>query len=656
VPDKQQVWDDLLRLINDKNSRVSLWAAFALCSSFSYVPDKQQAWNDLHGLTNDESWNVRSSAADALGSAFSQVPDKQQAWNDLHGLTKDIHNYVRSSAAEALGSAFSQVPDKQQAWDDLRRLINDDDIVVRYHAADALGSAFSYVPDKQQAWDDLRRLINDDIVVRSHATGAIGSSFSYLPDKQQAWEDLHRLINDEDSSVRFSAASALGSAFSYVLDKQQVLEDLRKLTNDDDNVVRTFANHSLGRVSIYKASRAGKYEVYKQELEKAIEFFEKATQESPHEMLNPSQFCLPFYRSFHSIVFIKQEAKEEMDRYLAEAKSAIEGSKSKELLLEAVENLSNALREVKNLGNLDLDAKKGELSFYRKYCDRAAELMVGVEEEAPFAIGTMRKGLPILNRNLKDLLEEIKEKAKTACQVSKGTRIQEIAYAVSQEVQKWEIGSQEEMTWNIEGLIETFRLRMPRLPGYEHIFEEIEGIRDEKDIVKQYKIVSRLIGLIPILNSMPDHVVQDIKDIKNNTIDIKVELDTIGKKLDCIRFDIFKIKLNSSDVFSKLISMKNELEKLNEIVCINAFSIDKLDSTQAERLDNLKNDISERLHEMETLIDRLPNNEDTQGILDRLNKLKQSGLDILLQRSSGIDTLISFIVLLAQLCQQYGPI
>ena len=128
-----------------------------------------------------------------------------------------------------------------------------------------------------------------------------------------------------------------------------------------------------------------------------------------------------------------------MDKYLAEAKDAIKGSKSKELLFEAVENLANALKEVQNLENLDLEAKKGELNFYRKYCDHAAELMRDTEETAPFATIAMRKGLPILDRNLKELLEEIQKKAKNACRESKGTDTEEIACAINREVQKWEI-------------------------------------------------------------------------------------------------------------------------------------------------------------------------------------------------------------------------
>ena len=90
--------------------------------------------------------------------------------------------------------------------------------------------------------------------------------------------------------------------------------------------------------------------------------------------------------------------------------------------------------------------KKDELNFYRQYCDHAAELMREPKKQHLMLQLAMRKGLPILDRNLKELLEEIQEKAKIACKESQGTVTQGIACAASQEVQKWEIGSQEEMT------------------------------------------------------------------------------------------------------------------------------------------------------------------------------------------------------------------
>jgi hypothetical protein len=169
------------------------------------------------------------------------------------------------------------------------------------------------------------------------------------------------------------------------------------------------------------------------------------------------------------------------------------------LLFEAVENLAEALKEVQNLENLDLETKKGELDFYRKYCEQASELMRNTEETAPSATKVMKIGSLILDRKLKSFLEEIQEKAKTACRESKGTDAEEIARAVSREVQRWEIGSQEEMTWNVENLIFALESSIPKVPANQHILDRIQQIREQKDIPKQYGMVSVLIPLIPKL-------------------------------------------------------------------------------------------------------------------------------------------------------------
>ena len=534
---KQQAWNDLVRLTTDEDSYVRYHATYAIVSSFSQIPDKQSAWNNLIRLTNDEDSYVRSLAANVFCSAFSQVPDefKQKAWNNLIRLTTDGDRYIRHWAADALGSAFSQVPDefKQQAWKDLHRLTNDaKNNYDRSRAADALGSVFSQAPNefKQQAWNDLHMLTNDeDSYVRSRAAGALGSAFSQVPDefKQQVWNNLVKLTYDEESDVRSRAAWSLGFVFSQVPDKQSAWNNLVRLTTDEDSDVRTHAQYSFGKVSIFKASQVENEEDYKKELEKAIEYFEKAAQES-YSYSNPSSFCLPFYRSFYTIIFKKHEAKEEVDKYLKEAKAAIKGSESKGLLFEAVENLATALKEVQNLRSLDLQGMKCELNSYRKYCEHATELMRDVEERAPFATKMIMRGLPIMDRILKRLIEEIQEEAKIACKELKGTATEEIACAVSGEVQQWEVSNQKEMTQNIESLIEIFRLKMPNLPGYEDIFREIEGIRNEKDLGKQYKVILRLIGLIPMFVSMPDYVVNTIKNIDKNTNDI--EDNIIGTK------------------------------------------------------------------------------------------------------------------------------
>jgi len=601
IPDKQQAWNDLHRLTNDKDSDVRSRAVSVLGSAFFQVPDKQQVWNDLIRLTNDEYYIVRSHAASVLGSAFSQVPDKQQAWNDLIRLTNDEYYIVRSHAASVLGSAFSQVPDKQQAWNDLIRLTNDEDSDMRFHAAYVLGSAFSQVPDKQQAWNDLHRLTNDeDNYVRSRAVSVLGSTFFQVPYKQQAWNDLHRLTNDEYFDVRSRAAFALGSAFSQVPDKQQAWNDLIRLTNDEDSndenrSVRSSSNHSLGRVSIFMASKAATDEDYKKELEKAIEFFETAAKEAIY--YNPAKFCLPFYRSFHTIIFKKQEAREEVNKYLEEAKDAIKGSESKELLFKAVENLANALKEVQNLGNLDFEAKKSELNFYRKYCDHAAELMKCTDEKAPFATKVLRKGLPILDRNLKELLEEIQKKAKTACQVSQGTATQEIACTVNKEVQKWEINSQEEMSWYVNNLITVLKSKIPHNTENKEILDMIEYMKFEKDVTKQYRTLSTVIGLIPTVN------VVEVEPVVGN---ISKGFQELGTKLDGLSQEMNEIRISLSPGITQEIEISSGIEILGTGAALIT-TIPLQEISYAELKEDLQRIKGEHISKLSELPKRLAN-------------------------------------------------
>jgi hypothetical protein len=106
-------------------------------------------------------------------------------------------------------------------------------------------------------------------------------------------------------------------------------------------------------------------------------------------------------------------------KYLADAKSAVEGSKSKENLLEAVENLGNALKEVQKAR--DFNAIKFDLNVYRRYCDRACVLLDETEKNAPGASRLIKKGLPIIDERIKQILAEIQEKAKALCKQVQGT-------------------------------------------------------------------------------------------------------------------------------------------------------------------------------------------------------------------------------------------
>ena len=341
---------------------------------------------------------------------------------------------MRRNAAFALAVCYSHLPDecKNQAWDDLIRLTQDKNDYVRREAAVSLGVCYSHLPDecKNQAWDDLHRLTQDKTdYVRREAAVSLGACYSYLPDecKNQAWDDLHRLTQDKTNYVRSSAAFALGACYSHLPDeyKNQAWDDLHRLTQDNDRDIRVAANHSSGRVSIYRASEAKIDDAVRKELETALIYFEKSSKESTFYYFNPAKFCLPFYRSFHAITFRKENAEAEVKKYLADAKSAVEGSKSKENLLEAVENLGNALNEAQKVRNLD--AIKSDLNTYRRYCERACELLDTMKEKAPGASRLIRRGLPIIDKKIKEMLKEIEEKTRQFCKESRKTPFEKIS-------------------------------------------------------------------------------------------------------------------------------------------------------------------------------------------------------------------------------------
>ncbi|MBN1761636.1 MAG: HEAT repeat domain-containing protein [Methanomicrobia archaeon] len=163
VPDKEEAWADLVRLIRDAKSDVKWSITRALGTAFPHVPDKRQAWEDLHRLTRNTNSDIRREAAGALGTAFPHVPDKRQAWEDLHRLTRDANSDVQWRAAESLGLAFQHVPDKRQAWADLHRLTRDKYSKVRVSANHALGRVSIFKATEAETEDAFRKEIENAI-------------------------------------------------------------------------------------------------------------------------------------------------------------------------------------------------------------------------------------------------------------------------------------------------------------------------------------------------------------------------------------------------------------------------------------------------------------------------------------------------------------
>lgn len=593
-------------------------AADILRSSFHLLPDKDRAWQDLHRLTQDQNSLVRWSAAIALSSSFIHLPDKLQSWQDLCRLTQDQDRGVRWGAASALGSTFVLLPDKTLVWQDLHRLAQDQDSGVRWGVADALGSAFAFMPNKIQGWQDLHRLVQDlEEGVRWGAADALGSAFMHLPDKIQGWQDLLRLSQDQISDVRRAGADALGSAFAFLPDRNQGWQDLHRLAQDQDSDVRMYAYHSLGKASISKALESNEKETIRSELEAAVEFFERASQEQAYS--NPARFCHPFYRSYLALTF-QGATDSEVQMYLAEAKGAVGSSENKKELLGAVENLAKALEETQKLRKRSKEQIQSDLKAYQWYCDRAAEHMASAEEKAPGAVKLLRKCNPIIEDRIEATIYEIQKAAREICQATRGsgTKFEAPGAQINQEAKS--LSSEDPLktyksSIRIASILREFCGLLPK-DKRGHACEIVEEIESEQELSGRLsKIELALTYLQPNIR---------LEAIESATTH---RLDKIDKKLDMIIFVLAKIKIGSGNIFANLSMVISELNKIAEIEKSSALdpeSVLEKSSPPNESQIALGNLIEAKVSELEEILKTKAMKEDVSAILNKLEDLKPS--------------------------------
>ncbi|AKB24897.1 hypothetical protein MSMTP_1428 [Methanosarcina sp. MTP4] len=171
-------------------------------------------------------------------------------------------------------------------------------------------------------------------------------------------------------------------------------------------------------------------------------------------------------------------------------------------------------------------------------------------------------------------LKEIQERAKTACRESQGTDTEEIACAVSREVQKWEIGSQEYLEIQVESLVNLLKSYIPKIEENSSILNRIDRILREPDIVKQYTLLNNLIPQIidiqvsektaPVLNEIKelrvsvDRLTESVDELQNP----QEYLDTIQRNLEEIKDNIPEMKEKIDEVLYELYSPLSTTQKL----------------------------------------------------------------------------------------------
>lgn len=383
---------------------------------------------EIHRLSLSENVEDRFEAARLLQEEFESLPDKSAAWDDIHRLINDTESSIKEITAYTLGYFFKNVPEESKsiAWDDLVRLLEqasvDNEFMLSRQAANALCFAFEYVPNenKPQAWFYLTKIPVDGhfIDVIDDVASSLRYLFVHIPNKykSQAWTDLFRLMSADNTDVKYSTVSALSYVYSSVPDKNAVWTDFNSLINDKDSYVRMYANHSLGKICISRASKSDNVENSRALLKDAIQYFDKAANEESWE--NPAKFCNLFYRSFNAIIFEKTSSRQEIESYIAGAKKEIGSSKSKQKLIEAVEQLAEVLKTAQNAseGSVDYQVLLRSCSVI---CNHVDKLIDENKEKTPAIHELYKRAKQSFDITIKKIIE-IREKAEEACTEAKG--------------------------------------------------------------------------------------------------------------------------------------------------------------------------------------------------------------------------------------------
>jgi len=525
-------------------------------------------------------------AALALGAVFQHLTDKDTAWNDLIRLTGEPHSYVRKDVIAALGDAIQHLTEKDQAWKDLIKLTGDPDGGVRLWVAVALGAAFQHLTDKDTAWKDLHELTNiHDRYLRLCAAETLGDAFQHLADKDAAWKDLHELTGDQDSIVRRGVAEALGDAFQHLTEKYQAWKDMQRLTQDHDSYVRCASYHSLGRASIFRATMSD--DEFKAHLEEAIEFFRRSSEEATY--FNPAAFCLPFYSSLHSLLFTEVTREDEVEKYLAEAEEAIGASESREALVEAVNNLSKALQEVRAYSIDDIILRRRDLRSYTKYCLKTAECLNEIRAKAPLASKMVEKSIPVMDQKIKALFRDVEATAGKLCKSSKGTELE----AFGKDACKSTRGLSKADSWisadrYLEDIVPLIKRHCNLLSreAQEHLKALVES-QDSADMERRY------LTLMSVLMAALVQAENDSKRVK--------ELERLQELyFKNIEFCILNLNASSSNARKDLYALKNQVDELQKLIETQGLGRKAADGAAEER----DRAMIEKLNEMRTEMQR----------------------------------------------------
>jgi hypothetical protein len=111
-----------------------------------------------------------------------------------------------------------------------------------------------------------------------------------------------------------------------------------------------------------------------------------------------------------------------------------------------------------------------------------------------------KKVRPSFDKRLKDIIEDLKEKAEDACREAKGTPAKKAVCEINGEVQELTIGNQGYMRKQVQTLYRNLKSSVPEKEEYKLIHQEIDSILDEGDLVNQYSSLNMVLSKVIQIN------------------------------------------------------------------------------------------------------------------------------------------------------------
>jgi hypothetical protein len=210
---------------------------------------------------------------------------------------------------------------------------------------------------------------------------------------------------------------------------------------------------------------------------------------------------------------------------------------------------------------------KRDLDFYRRYCDRAADLLDTTEEKAPRATKMIRKGLPIFNQRIKELLAGIDKETTILCDAARGTEAEQFVKPTCKEVQELiKIRNPIELDKRIAGLIPNLRFMVENLPERERDFgfDKIEILDKEDYLEDKLSLLNEIIVFVAPYISLS----KDLERLENKLDDILISLEpgvreeltvTVGAKAFGSGIE-YKITIPLQEI--KYLDLKKDLESI----------------------------------------------------------------------------------------------